>query len=114
MVAHGLSKTTNALFAVELDRRWAGDGIRGFSLHPGGITGTNLASTLSDDDLRAAGFVDDTGGPIIDPDRDMKASQQGAATSVFAATSPLLADIGGVTLRTQRAADPNAESRRSA
>ena len=37
------SKTANALFAVELDRRWAADGIRGFSLHPGGITGTGLA-----------------------------------------------------------------------
>jgi hypothetical protein len=30
----------------------------------------------------------------------MKTPQQGAATSVFAATSPLLADIGGVYLQT--------------
>ena len=38
MVAYGQSKTANALFAVELDRRRADDGIRGYTLHPGGIT----------------------------------------------------------------------------
>jgi hypothetical protein len=87
------------LFAVELDRRWADDGIRGYSLHPGGIVGTNLTPSLTEDVLRSTGLVDDTGRPVIDPDRDMKTPQQGAATSVFAATSPLLADIGGVYLQ---------------
>jgi NAD(P)-dependent dehydrogenase (short-subunit alcohol dehydrogenase family) len=99
MVAYGQSKTAIALFAVELDRRWAEDGIRGYSLHPGGIVGTGLAPSLTTDVLRSTGLVDDTGRPIIDPDRDMKNPQQGAATSVFAATSPLLADIGGVYLQ---------------
>jgi NAD(P)-dependent dehydrogenase (short-subunit alcohol dehydrogenase family) len=37
MVAYGQAKTANVLFAVELDRRWSGDGIRGYSLHPGGV-----------------------------------------------------------------------------
>ena len=37
--------------------------------------------------------------PIIDPERDMKTPEQGAATSVFAATSPLLSDLGGVYLQ---------------
>jgi NAD(P)-dependent dehydrogenase (short-subunit alcohol dehydrogenase family) len=36
MTAHGQSKTANALFSVALDARLAGDGIRGYSLHPGG------------------------------------------------------------------------------
>ena len=98
IVAYGQSKTATVLFAVELDRRWADDGIRGYALHPGGIVGTNLAPSLSEDDLRSTGYVDDAGRPIIDPDRDMKTPQQGAATSVFAATSPLLADVGGVYL----------------
>jgi hypothetical protein len=44
------------------------------------------------------GLVDDSGQPIIDPDRGMT-PQQGASTSVFAATSPLLANIGGVYLK---------------
>lgn len=99
MVAYGQSKTANALFAVELDRRHAADGIRGYSLHPGSIMGTNLAPTLGEDELRSMGVLDDAGRPVIDPDRDMKTPQQGAATSVFAATSPLLADIGGVYLQ---------------
>jgi NAD(P)-dependent dehydrogenase (short-subunit alcohol dehydrogenase family) len=99
MVAYGQSKTANVLFAVELDRRWVDDGIRGYALHPGGIVGTNLAPSLSEDDLRSTGLVDDAGRPIIDPDREMKTPQQGAATTVFAATSPLLADLGGVYLQ---------------
>jgi NAD(P)-dependent dehydrogenase (short-subunit alcohol dehydrogenase family) len=99
MVAYGQSKTANVLFAVGLDRRWGDDGIRGYSLHPGQIVGTDLAPWLSDDDLRAMELIDDSGQPVIDPDRDMKTPQQGAATTVFAATSPLLADIGGVFLQ---------------
>ena len=99
MVAYGQSKTANVLFAVELDRRWAGDGIRGYALHPGGIANTNLAPWLTDDDLRTMGLLDEHGEPIIDPDRDRKTPQQGAATTVFAATSPLLAEIGGVYLQ---------------
>jgi len=97
--AYGQSKTANVLFAVELDRRWAGDGIRGYSLHPGGIVETNLAPWLSVDDRKAMGMLDDAGQPVVDPDRDLKTPQQGAATTVFGATSPLLADIGGVYLQ---------------
>ncbi|MGH3264388.1 MAG: SDR family NAD(P)-dependent oxidoreductase, partial [Trebonia sp.] len=48
--------------------------------------------------LRAMGLIDEAGQPIIDPDRELKTPQQGASTSVFAATSPLLAEIGGVYL----------------
>jgi NAD(P)-dependent dehydrogenase (short-subunit alcohol dehydrogenase family) len=99
MIAYGQAKTANVLFAVELDQRWAGDGIRGYSLHPGQIVGTSLAPWLAEPELRAMGLIDDSGQPIIDPDRDMKKPTQGASTSVFAATSPLLADIGGVYLK---------------
>ena len=45
------------------------------------------------------GLIDDAGRPIIDPDREKKTPQQGASTIVFAATSPLLAEIGGVYLK---------------
>ena len=40
-LAYAQSKTANVLFAVEADRRWAGDGIRVNALMPGGIA-TNL------------------------------------------------------------------------
>jgi NAD(P)-dependent dehydrogenase (short-subunit alcohol dehydrogenase family) len=99
MVAYGQAKTANVLFAVELDRRWSGDGIRGYALHPGGIVETNLAPWLTIDDKKAMGLLDEAGQPIVDPDRDMKTPQQGASTTVWGATSPLLADIGGVYLK---------------
>jgi NAD(P)-dependent dehydrogenase (short-subunit alcohol dehydrogenase family) len=99
MVAYGQSKTANVLFAVELDRRFADDGIRGYSLHPGGIVSTNLGPSFTTEDWQSMGFVDDDGQPIIDPDNDRKTPEQGASTTVFAATSPLLADIGGVYLQ---------------
>lgn len=99
MKAYGQSKTANVLFAVELDRRWADDGIRGYSLHPGGIVNTNLGSSYTTEDWKAMGLLDDDGEPIVDPDNDMKTPQMGASTQVFAATSPLLADIGGVFLQ---------------
>ncbi|MDT5112580.1 MAG: hypothetical protein QOE20_4470 [Mycobacterium sp.] len=99
MVAYGQAKTANVLFAVELDRRWSGDGIRGYALHPGGIVETNLAPWLTIEDKRAMGLLDEAGQPIIDPDRELKTPQQGASTTVWGATSPLLADIGGVYLK---------------
>ncbi|MFC7674491.1 SDR family NAD(P)-dependent oxidoreductase [Mycolicibacterium sp. GCM10028919] len=99
MVAYGQSKTANVLFAVELDRRWAGDGIRGYALHPGIANGTSLGPSITDEELCAMGILDAEGRPIIDPDRELKTPQQAASTSVFAATSPLLADVGGVYLK---------------
>jgi NAD(P)-dependent dehydrogenase (short-subunit alcohol dehydrogenase family) len=106
MLGYGQSKTANVLFAVELDRRWVADGIRGYAVHPGVIIGTDLGparpedgTAVTDDQQRAMGLIDDAGQPIIDPDRGTKTPQQGASTSVFAATSQLLADIGGVYLK---------------
>ena len=99
MLAYGQSKTANVLFAVELDRRWAEDGIRGYAVHPGVAFGTNLAPWITEDELRDMGVIDDSGRPIIDPDRELKTPQQGASTSVFAATNHLLAEIGGVYLK---------------
>lgn len=99
MVAYGQAKTANVLFAVELDRRWAGDGIRGYAIHPGDVADTNLAPWLPIEVKKAMGRLDDAGRPIIDPDRELKTPQQGASTTVWAATSPLLADVGGVYLK---------------
>ncbi|MEV6027367.1 oxidoreductase [Streptomyces sp. NPDC052036] len=95
-VAYGQSKTANALFAVELDRRGRAEGVRAFSVHPGTIIDTGLAKHLSDDVLRAAGAMDDEGRPVRDPARQLKTVAQGAATSVWCATSPQLDGLGGV------------------
>ncbi|GAA1016224.1 oxidoreductase [Acrocarpospora pleiomorpha] len=98
-LAYAQSKTANVLFAVELDRRWAEDEIRGYAVHPGVVVGTNLNSSAGEDQLRAMGLIDESGRAIIDPSRGRKTPQQGAGTIVFAATSPLLAGIGGVYLK---------------
>ena len=96
--AYAQSKKANVLFAVELDRRWSNDGVRAYAVHPGVVVGTALNNSAGPEALRAMGLVDETGRPIIDPERGKKTPAQGASTTVFAATSPLLADIGGVYL----------------
>lgn len=93
--AYGQSKTANALFAMALDRRGRSHGIRAFSLHPGQIL-TDLARHLSAEEIASFDALDKAGRPIIDPARGMKTVEQGAATSVWCATSPRLDGLGGV------------------
>jgi NAD(P)-dependent dehydrogenase (short-subunit alcohol dehydrogenase family) len=77
--AYGQSKTANVLFAVEATRRWAADGIVANALMPGAIA-TNLQRHIGG--MRTAVEL-------------RKTPEEGAATSVLLATSPLLAGIGG-------------------
>ncbi|ALV37689.1 oxidoreductase [Streptomyces sp. CdTB01] len=95
-VAYGQSKTANALFAVELDRRGRDVGVRAFSVHPGIIIDTGLAKHVSADTVRASGAVDAQGRPVRDPARQLKTIGQGAATSVWCATAAQLDGRGGV------------------
>lgn len=97
--AYAQSKTANVLFAVELDRRWAKDGIRGYAVHPGVVVGTKLNGSAGEAALKRMGLIDEAGKPIIDPAVGKKTPSQGASTIVFAAASPLLAGIGGVYLK---------------
>jgi NAD(P)-dependent dehydrogenase (short-subunit alcohol dehydrogenase family) len=109
ILAYAQSKTANVLFAVELERRWAADRIHGYAAHPGVIVGTNLNNSVGEDAQRAMGLIDESGQPIIDPERGKKTPQQGASTIVFAATSPLLAEIGGVYLNNNDVSQLNDE-----
>lgn len=93
--AYGQSKTANALFAVALDGREQANGIRAFAVHPGGIR-TDLARHLDPETVAIFDIRDADGNPITDPSRDIKTVPQGAATQVWAATSPALAGLGGV------------------
>jgi NAD(P)-dependent dehydrogenase (short-subunit alcohol dehydrogenase family) len=90
--AYGQAKTANALFAVQLDRLGRDAGVRAFSLHPGKIL-TPLQRHLEKEDMVAAGWID-ADGNAADP--TFKTPEQGAATQVWAATSPQLADLGGL------------------
>ena len=86
--AYGQSKTANVLFGVEATKRWASDGIAVNALMPGAIH-TNLQRYISAEEL--ARMRSRLGGT----DPIWKTPQQGAATSVLVATSPLLDGVGG-------------------
>jgi NAD(P)-dependent dehydrogenase (short-subunit alcohol dehydrogenase family) len=86
--AYGQSKTANVLFAVEATKRWAADGITVNALMPGGIR-TNLQRYVTDEDLERLRAESGGGAP------QWKTPEQGAATSVLAAASPLLDGVSG-------------------
>ncbi|AXJ11515.1 SDR family NAD(P)-dependent oxidoreductase [Arthrobacter sp. PM3] len=89
--AYGQAKTANALFAVRLDALGRDFGVRAFAVHPGGIM-TELQRHLPREEMIAAGWMDEHGTV----DARFKTPEQGAATSVWAATSPALEGMGGV------------------
>ncbi|MFD7708798.1 SDR family NAD(P)-dependent oxidoreductase [Streptomyces sp. NPDC059785] len=92
-VAYGQAKTANVLFAVHLDRLARESGVRAFSLHPGGIM-TPLQRHIPLEEKIERGWIDENGDPL-NPEQ-FKTPEQGAATQVWAATSPQLAGLGGV------------------
>jgi NAD(P)-dependent dehydrogenase (short-subunit alcohol dehydrogenase family) len=78
-LAYAQSKTANILFAVEAARRWQADGIAVNAVHPGAV---------------ATGLQRHVGGLRTPPDL-AKTPEQGAATSVLLAASPLVAGVTG-------------------
>lgn len=88
-IAYGQSKTANALFALALDARGEQHGVRAFSVHPGGIL-TELMRSMSDEEVRAV-LAEPRNAP-----ETLKTVEQGAATSVWCATSTQLDGMGGV------------------
>jgi len=98
--AYGQSKTANVLFAVEAAKRWAADGIMVNALMPGGIR-TNLQRYVTDAELERLRAESGGGAPR------WKTPEQGAATSVLAAASPLLAGVSGRYFEDCDEAEPN-------
>ncbi|EPG2632178.1 SDR family NAD(P)-dependent oxidoreductase [Pseudomonas aeruginosa] len=92
-LAYGQSKTANALFAVHLDAIGHSRGVRTFSLHPGSII-TPLQRHIPLEEMIALGWADEAGNPAH-PEA-LKTPEQGAATQVWAATSPQLEGMGGL------------------
>lgn len=93
---YGQSKTANNLFAVELDHRGKHSGIRAFSVHPGAVNGTELGRVAPMALFQQMGTHDADGNIYPEVARKLKTIQQGAATSIWCATAPQLAGIGGV------------------
>jgi len=80
IAAYAQSKTANVLFAVGATARWARDGITANAVMPGAIA-TNLQRHV--------------GGTPLTPAPLRKTVEQGAATSILVAASPLLDGVGG-------------------
>lgn len=79
LVANGQSKTAAILLAVAISTQWASAGIVANAVNPGAVTGT-------------LEHVDGAGRAL---QGRRKTVQQGAATTILAAVSPLLGNIGG-------------------
>jgi NAD(P)-dependent dehydrogenase (short-subunit alcohol dehydrogenase family) len=89
--AYGQSKTANVLHALELQHRYGVSGIVALSVHPG-VIGTDLSRHLSAEDMKA---LRQRSTEVVTRRKSIPA---GAATSVWAATAPELAEHGGAYL----------------
>jgi NAD(P)-dependent dehydrogenase (short-subunit alcohol dehydrogenase family) len=92
ITAYAQSKTADVLLAVGISRRWADDGIRANACAPG-MVHTNLSRHMDAATLQALGAMDADGNRLT-PDF-FKTPEQGAATSVLLAASPLLEGVTG-------------------
>ena len=91
--AYGRSKTANILYAVALDSRLKGRGMRATSIHPGGIQ-TELARHLTPElieQLRARISMGAAQAPVF----RFKSVPQGSATSVWAGFVASADAVGG-------------------
>jgi NAD(P)-dependent dehydrogenase (short-subunit alcohol dehydrogenase family) len=89
-LAYAQSKTANILFAKQFNKLYASEGIKAYSLHPGGIL-TNLQQHIPEEEQRAMGWYKKD-GTLHDA---FKTVEQGASTSVYAALAPDLDNHGG-------------------
>lgn len=91
--AYAQAKSANALMSLGLHKRYAADGITSLAVHPGGVD-TDLHRHVPDEEKRAMGWVGEDGKI----NSRFKTPEQGASTSVWAATAPELANQGGLYL----------------
>ena len=97
--AYGQAKLCNALFAVEVQRRYADIGITAVSLHPGSLIPTEISRGL-----RLTRVVFALATPFT------KSVAQGAATSVYCATAPEVEAHAGGYFRDCAPNGPSAEA----
>jgi NAD(P)-dependent dehydrogenase (short-subunit alcohol dehydrogenase family) len=100
LVAYGQSKFAMLLFAKELQRRFAGTGKTAYAVHPG-VVRTNLARSLRP----PLGWVLAAIGPLF-----FKSVDEGAATEVFAAVSPIAVPLAGNYLADSNVKKPRADA----
>jgi len=93
---YGQSKTAVNLFSLELDNRGKTFNVRTYAVHPGSIGGTELGREAPLELFQQMGFCDAEGNMLPEIAMSLKTIPQGAATTVWCATSRMLNTIGGV------------------
>jgi NAD(P)-dependent dehydrogenase (short-subunit alcohol dehydrogenase family) len=99
MKAYGQAKLCNALMAVELQRRYADQGLMACYLHPGTMVTTDIGSNSAV--IRMVVL-------LVSP--FTKTANQGAATSVYCATWQERAELGGNYISHCARGKPSAET----
>jgi len=87
-LAYAQAKTANSLLSVEANRLWASDGIVANTVNPGGVA-TGLQRNFTADQKASLNAAEQAGVFTY------KTIEQGAATTVVAATRPEFASTGG-------------------
>ena len=93
--SYGQSKTAASLLAIEISSRMKDEGIKTYSVHPGGIF-TPLQRHLEKEEMIALGWLGEDGELSEMAAANFKSTTQGASTSLWCATSPMLNDVSGV------------------
>ena len=94
-IAYGQSKTASSLIAVHFNELMSDKNIHGYAVHPGGIF-TPLQRHLQNEEMVALGWLKEDGSPSDLALQGFKTPSQGATTTLWAATSPMLKNIGGI------------------
>ena len=94
-MAYGQSKTASSLIAIEFDKLMKDKGVRGFSVHPGGIM-TPLQRHLQNEEMVTLGWMKEDGSLSDLAKNFFKTTIQGASTTLWCTTSSSLNNIGGV------------------
>ena len=120
MLGYNQSKTANVLFVRSLDQRGKPHQIRAFAVHPGTVLDTGLTRHFDGNELEGIGIKIDVNGKADASGFKanggvVKSLDQGAATTIWAAVSPMLNGLGGIYLeecdvaRVVAADDPSAD-----
>lgn len=92
--AYGASKTANALFSIEFDRRYKDRGIRAVAVHPGMIA-TELMRYMTPESIEQMTAMAMSQAGDTTPEMHLKSVPQGAATSLWAGVTAPAEMIGG-------------------
>lgn len=109
LLGYGQSKTAVNLFSLALDKRAKAHQVRSYALCPGAVGGTELAREAPVDLFEQLGYTDAKGNILPEVAASLKTIAQGAATTVWCATSVALNDLGGIYCENVEVANLNAD-----